>query len=155
MGTLDLPEAGPVYLDANGFIYSVERLEPYADFLKPLWTAARDRQLEIVCSELLIVEVLVKPLREQDDELCDLFRTLLFDSLEVRLIPTTRAIWESAADLRARLDFKTPDAIHAASALAVKSRLLVTNDPHFRRLKDPPVVILSDAVQAGPGQAPP
>lgn len=153
MGTLDLPEAGPVYLDANGFIYSVERLEPYADFLEPLWTSARDRQLEIVCSELLIVEVLVKPLRERDDKLCDLFRALLFDSQEVRLIPTTRDIWESAADLRARLGFKTPDAIHAASALAVESRLLVTNDPHFKRLQDPPVVILSEAVRAEPGEA--
>ncbi len=25
MGSLTLPTAGPVYLDANGFIYSVER----------------------------------------------------------------------------------------------------------------------------------
>ena len=29
MGPLILPTHGPVYLDANGFIYSVERVEPY------------------------------------------------------------------------------------------------------------------------------
>jgi len=29
MGRLILPENGPVYLDANCFIYSVERIEPY------------------------------------------------------------------------------------------------------------------------------
>jgi len=149
MGSLTLPEAGPVYLDANGFIYSVERLEPYAELLEPLWAAARDRQLEIVCSELVILETLVKPLREKDDQLCDVFRALLLESLEVRMVPTTRAIWESAAALRARLGFKTPDAIHAASALAEESTLFVTNDPHFRRLLDLPVIIMSEAVENG------
>lgn len=29
MGSLTLPPAGPVYLDANGFMYSIERIEPY------------------------------------------------------------------------------------------------------------------------------
>lgn len=150
MGSLTLPEAGPVYLDANGFIYSVERLEPYAELLEPLWAAARDRQLEIVSSELVILETLVKPLREQDDQLCEVFRALLFDSLEVRMVPTTRAIWESAAALRARLGFKTPDALHAASALAEESTLFVTNDPHFHRLVDLPVIIMSEVVATGP-----
>lgn len=145
---MKFPEAGPIYLDANGFIYSVERLEPYADFLEPLWVAARDQQLEIICSELVILETLVKPLREKDDRLCDIFRALLFESLEVRLVPTTRAIWESAAELRARHNFKTPDAIHAASALAEGSTLFVTNDPHFRRLSQLPTVIMSEVVQA-------
>jgi predicted nucleic acid-binding protein len=150
MGSLNLPKAGPVYLDTNGFIYSVERLEPYAGFLEPLWFAARDQQFEIVCSELVILETLVKPLRERDEKLCEIFRALLLESLEVRMIPTTRAIWESAAELRARLGFKTPDAIHAASALAEESTLLVTNDPRFRRLTDLPVVIMREAVEDGP-----
>ncbi len=28
MGSLTLPIAGPIYLDASGFIYSVERIDP-------------------------------------------------------------------------------------------------------------------------------
>ena len=28
MGSLVLPRNGPIYLDASGFIYSVERIEP-------------------------------------------------------------------------------------------------------------------------------
>lgn len=30
MGALDLPASGVIYLDANCFIYSVERIEPYS-----------------------------------------------------------------------------------------------------------------------------
>ena len=147
MGSLSLPEAGPVYLDANGFIYSVERLEPYAELLDPLWAAAREQRFEIVCSELVILETLVKPLRQGDEKLCDLLKSLLYDSEEVRLLPTTRATWESAADLRARLELETPDAIHAASALTSGSTMFVTNDNDFRELAGLPVTIMSDLVQ--------
>ena len=35
MGSLTLPSIGPIYLDANGFIYSVERIEPYRTVLEP------------------------------------------------------------------------------------------------------------------------
>ena len=40
MGSLILPPDGPIYLDASGFIYSVERIEPYPNLLEPLETPA-------------------------------------------------------------------------------------------------------------------
>ena len=36
-GIVDATPSGPVYLDANGFIYSVERIEPYRTLLEPMW----------------------------------------------------------------------------------------------------------------------
>ena len=41
MGTLTLPSTGPIYLDASGFIYSVERIEPYCTLLEPMWRQAQ------------------------------------------------------------------------------------------------------------------
>ncbi len=41
MGRLTLPSTGPVYLDASGFIYSVERIEPYRTLLEPMWLQLR------------------------------------------------------------------------------------------------------------------
>jgi predicted nucleic acid-binding protein len=147
VGALKLPASGPVYLDANGFIYSAERIEPYAGLLQPLWEAAQEGRLEIVSSELVILETLVKPLRERDDTLQALFRELLFNAREVCLIPATTAIWEKAAQLRASLGLKTPDAVHAASALVAESKLLVTNDPHFQRVEELPVLLLSQFLE--------
>ena len=66
MGSLTLPSSGPIYLDANGFIYSVERIEPYRALLEPMWRLAPVGQFEIVSSELVLLETLVKPLRERD-----------------------------------------------------------------------------------------
>ncbi len=79
MGSLILPPNGPVYLDASGFIYSVERIEPYRTLLEPLWRQAQAGQFVIVSSDI-----------ER------LFREL-FDADEVMLVPTTRQLWEEAA----------------------------------------------------------
>ncbi len=153
MGSLALPNSGSVYLDANGFIYSVEKIEPYCSLLQPMWQAAQRGELEIVASELVILETLVKPLRDQDLTLQRLLREL-FRAREVHLIPTTSSIWEGAAQIRATSGLKTPDAIHAASALAARAKVLLTNDPHFRRISDPPTVIMSDLVERpDPAQA--
>lgn len=62
MEPLTLPSAGPIYLDTNGFIYSVERIEPYRTLLEPMWSHAQAGQFEIVSSELVLLETLVKPL---------------------------------------------------------------------------------------------
>lgn len=145
MGSLTLPARGPIYLDANGFIYSVERIEPYRTSLEPLWQHAQEGQFQIVSSELTLLETLVKPFQKGDALLENIFRSL-FESREVQLIPVTTAIWEQAARLRASLNLKTPDALHAASALAAGSTLLLTNDPDFRRIPDVPVTVLGDLV---------
>lgn len=145
MGSLTLPPSGPIYLDANGFIYSVERIEPYRAFLEPLWLAAQAGQFEIVSSELTILETLVKPLREGDVALENLFRSL-FSAREVRLILATAPLWEEAARLRATTGLKTPDALHAATALTTGSTLFITNDGGFRGVPGLPVAVLHEVV---------
>jgi predicted nucleic acid-binding protein len=151
MGSLTLPTSGPIYLDANGFIYSVERIEPYRTLLEPMWLQARAGQFEIVSSELVILETLVKPFREGDTLLEGLFRALLH-AREVRLMPATAAIWEHAARLRATTGLRTPDALHAATSFAAGSSLFITNDAGFRRVPGLPLVILDDLVREGEAQ---
>ena len=143
MGSLILPPNGPVYLDVSGFIYSVERIEPYHTLLEPLWQRAQAGQFVIVSSDLVVLETLVKPLQNADTAVERLFREL-FDADEVMLISTTRQLWEEAARLRATTGLKTPDALHAAAALHAQCTLFITNDGDFRRVPDLSVVVLND-----------
>ena len=143
MGAITLPDSGPIYMDACGFIYSVERIEPYRALMEPMWRRAQTGQSSIVTSELSIVETMVKPLREGDAVLQRLFRDLL-NSSEVRLVPTTRVLWEAAAEIRAALNLRTPDALHAATSIQERCSLFVTNDSAFRRVPGLPVVILDE-----------
>lgn len=145
MGELAIPSAGTVYIDANTVIYAVERMAPYALLLQPLWEAAQAKKISIVTSELTWLETLTKPLREQDAQLAGLFREFLTAD-EVTLLPATLTLWEQAARLRA-LGLKTPDALHAATALASSSRLFVTNDRAFQRVSELPVAVLHTLIE--------
>ena len=146
MGSLELPSNGPVYLDASAFIYSVERIEPYQALIEPMWQQAQAGQFTVVSSELVVSEILVRPLREGNKVAESLFRSLL-GANEVRLIAATRSLWEETARLRAETGLKTPDALHAASALQADCSLFVTNDADFRRVEGLPVTVLNDLLQ--------
>ena len=143
MGPLTLPTHGSVYLDANGFIYSVERIEPYRTLLEPMWRQARAGEFDVVSSDITVLETLVKPLRE-GDEVVEMLLRSMFDAHEVSLIPATRELWEDAARIRADTGLKTPDALHAATTLSTGCTLFITNDTDFRRVEGLPIVVLDD-----------
>ena len=147
MGPLILPTGGPVYVDANAIIYSVERVEPYRSLLAPMWEEARAGRFTLASSELVALETLVRPLRDGNAHLEMLFRSILA-AAEMDLIPATLTTWEDAARLRAETGLATPDALHAASALQVECTLFVTNDTDFRRVEGLPVVVLDDLIEA-------
>jgi predicted nucleic acid-binding protein len=112
--------------------------------LGPIWRAVRAGAIEIVSSELVFLETLVKPIRDRDGLLENLYRALLLDSREVRLVPVSLSILERAARIRAVAGLKTPDSIHAATALDVRAALFITNDAQMRRVGDLKVAVLSE-----------
>ena len=147
MGPLALPSTGLVYLDANGLIYSVERVEPYRTLLEPMWQGAQDGSLTIVSSPVLVVEALVKPLRDGNTEIEAQYREL-FGANAVRLLEASYSVFEDAARLRAETGLTIPDALHAATALRADCALFITNDTDFRRVQGLPTVVLDDLVKA-------
>jgi predicted nucleic acid-binding protein len=143
VGSLSLPASGLVYLDANSLIYTVEKHPIYGPLLQPLWVAARANTLEIVSSELALMETLIGPLKTGDKSLQNTYELALLGT-EMRLLPITQAILRDAAQLRATTKLKTPDALHAATARQAGCALFVTNDPDFRGVTSLPLVILDD-----------
>lgn len=144
MGQLTLPSSGSIYLDASVVIYSVEKIEPFWSLMQPVWQTAKSGTVTLIGSELLLLETLVKPVQSGDKLLEAAFRELLTNSPEVQLIPITLPVLEQAIQLRAIFGLKTPDAIHAATALQTGCKLLVTNDPVFRRVMGLSVVVLKE-----------
>lgn len=62
------------------------------------------------------------------------------------LYPINLAILEKAIQFRALYGLKTPDAIHAATAIEEFCSLLITNDSVFKRIPGINVVVLDDHV---------
>lgn len=143
MGQLVIPSGSKVYVDTSVLIYTLEVNTDYFSLLQPLWTKFQAQEIELISSELILMEVLVLPLRNNNESLVSDYEQLLLNSA-MQLIPINQSILRQAANLRATNSLKTPDAIHAATALSVNCDLFVTNDKGFRKLSNLPVVILSE-----------
>jgi predicted nucleic acid-binding protein len=118
VGALNLPASGSVYVDANSVIYGVEKHPVYSPLLQPLWDAATAKVLEIVSSDLVLMETLIGPLKSGDQALASAYEAF-FQQAQTRLIPITHAILRKAAELRATTKLKTPDALHAATGRSI------------------------------------
>ena len=113
--------------------------------LEPLWLKFQAGELEIISSELILMETLVLPLRNGDRFLVNAYEQLLL-SEAMQLIPISQSILRQAANIRATTSLKTPDAIHAATALSINCNQFITNDKGFRNIPGLPVVILSEVL---------
>jgi predicted nucleic acid-binding protein len=135
-----------MYVDTSAIIYAVERVEPYLTASRPLWDALTAGTLAVVTSQMALLEVLVKPIQNGDQQLATRYRHILLTATGLDCRPIDLTILEQAAVLRATHGLKTPDAIHAATALEAACAMFVTNDPGFRRVPGLNVVVLDEVV---------
>jgi len=144
MGQIVLPASGSVYVDTNAVIFRVQLIEPHLTASDPLWKALRARTCQVMTSNLTLMEVLIKPIRDGDLALASLYRHVVLATVGLHCVPISLDILESAAGLRAKHRLKTPDAIHAATAVAQGCTLFVTNDQDFKRIPNLNVAVLSE-----------
>ena len=77
-------------------------------------------------------------MQSKDETLARRYRAIL-ESWQV--VDLDAGITESAARLRASLRLKLPDAVQAASALAINADAVVTHDRDFSRVKSLRVIL--------------
>jgi predicted nucleic acid-binding protein len=127
-----LPEQALLLLDTAPIIYCLEDHAELGPRFQPLFEAHRNGELRFAITTITLAEVLTGPLQSNDEALARRYRAIL-ESWQV--VDLDRGIAESAARLRASLRLKLPDAVQAASALAINADALVTHDRDFSRLK--------------------
>ena len=91
----------------------MEKHPVYGPLLQPLWYAAQSKTIEVVSSDLALMESLVGPLKSGDTAVEKAFEQALFGT-DMRLLPITQAVLREATRLRATTKLKTPDALHLA-----------------------------------------
>lgn len=146
MGQLALPHFAHVYIDTVTVIYVVEQTPTYGVLLNPLWNSLQAGNLEVFTSELTLMETLVVPIRNSDTFLIDAYEQLLL-SPQMQLIPISQTVLKEAARLRATTSsLRTPDAIHAATAITSGCTQFLTNDQQLRTVTNLPVVVLDEVL---------
>lgn len=133
-----------VGLDTAPLIYYIEENPLYLPLVDSFFDAMIRGDFEVVTSTMTITEVLVHPFRRNDDVLTATYRDILQNTAHLRTVPFTADIAVTAARLRANHKLRTPDAIQAATAIAMKADFFLTNDENLSMLPNPTVLVLGN-----------
>jgi predicted nucleic acid-binding protein len=121
-----------VLVDSAPIIYVLEDHPALARRFQPLFERHTNGEVSFAVTTISIAEVLTGPLGAGDEALAKRYRAVLETWQVVEL---SADIAESAARLRASLRIKLPDAVQAASAIAINADALVTHDRDFSGLR--------------------
>lgn len=118
-------------IDTAPIVYVLERHPRLASRFEPVFERHARGEVSLAVTTIGIAEVLSGPIAAGDEVLTRRYRALLETWQVVNL---TADIAESAARLRAVSRLRLPDAIQAASAIAIGATALVTHDRDFVKL---------------------
>lgn len=131
-------------LDTSPFIYFVEQNVLYVDLMREIFKRVTNNDFQSCSSVVTLTEVLVQPLRQNNRVLADNYRNLLFNGANFQLLPLTSAIAERAAEIRAKYNLRTPDALQIATALENSCDAFLCNDKDLKRVAELQILILDD-----------
>jgi uncharacterized protein len=131
-----------IYLDACSIIYLVEAANPFhaaiANRLRPHGAASTSR---LITSRLSCLECRVRPLKNSDQQVLDSYDGF-FGADRLLIVEIAAEVVAGATTLRARYGFKTPDAIHLASAIEADADIFLTGDSSLARCTEIAVEVL-------------
>jgi uncharacterized protein len=132
-----------VYLDASCIIYLIEVSSPFhATVAHRLLRYQADPKAALVTSSLSRLECRTKPLRGGDTRLLAEY-DVFFAAGRLSVAELSAAVVERATELRARYGFKTPDALHLATAILERADVFMTGDAALARCAELRVEIVT------------
>jgi predicted nucleic acid-binding protein len=137
-----------VGLDTAPLIFFIEDKKPEADYLAPFFSLLQSGNSKVVTSIVTITEVLVHPLRQNNEKLASEYLDILLSHPHILALPVTSAIAQHAAELRAQYSLKTVDAIQLATAFSQNATTFLTNDRDFRNVPGIRIIRLVDLKSA-------
>lgn len=132
-----------LYIDTCRIIYLIEASSPFHAAVAQRLTAYRATpNATLVTSRLARLECRTKPLRDNDPVLLQRYETF-FRAQRFRLLEVSPTVIERATELRARYGFKTPDALHLATAIVEAVDVVLTGDRRLERCTDIPIEVIA------------
>jgi len=134
-------------LDTMVFIYHFEENQIYSPLTFSIFESLEKGNFNAVTSVLTLLEILVKPKKENNSLLTERYKLLLetFPNLQVKTL--NENIADIASSLRAKYSLNTPDAIQIGTSLEVKANVFITNDANLKKISEIKVLLLSEMLK--------
>ena len=136
-----------VAIDTSPFIYYIEEHKDYIRVIDPLFNLMGQSKIIAYTSVVTLIEVLTRPIEENNNELVATYEKLLTSSENLILVDIDKQMGVESAKLRAKYNIRTPDAIQLAAGLVNGAKVFITNDANLKKIKEIKVVILDDFIQ--------
>jgi predicted nucleic acid-binding protein len=133
-----------IFLDTAPLIYFIEGHSQYQANLKRLFELNDDKLFTFITSVITLLEVLVKPLKENKTEIVEQYKSILTSAEGIEILEITINVAKKAAELRAKYNFRTPDALQLASALEYGANFFLTNDDRLKPVTEIPVITIGE-----------
>jgi len=135
-----------VGVDTNVLIYFVQNHPQYGEKSAKLFEHIEQGHMSAVTSTLALMEVLVQPYRVKNDPLVNKFYALLTTYPGLSWVPVSLEVADRGAELRARYNLSTPDAIHISTAILGKATAFVGNDKALKKIKEIEILTLAEVI---------
>jgi len=132
MARLNEIEGKKIALDTVIFIYALEGNKEFGELAKSCLEAIEQGKCRGFASDLVLAELMVKPLREGKQEIAAEYAEELPSFPNLSFSSPTRSTIITAAKLRANASLKLIDALHLATAIEQKCQIFITNDTRLK-----------------------
>jgi predicted nucleic acid-binding protein len=147
MGIIKKLKSKTVFLDTAPLIYYIEENRNYSPILNKLFLANSKGDFLFQTSVITLLEVLVHPMRANEQQLVEEYQNILCNSPSIEIIDLNINIAIKAASLRAKYGLKTPDSIQVATALNASSQFFLTNDIRLKAVSEIEILILDEIIK--------
>ena len=132
MARLEELDGTKIALDSVVFIYALEGNPAFGERAKSILQTIERGQCQGFACDLVLAELMVKPLREGKPEIAQEYARELPKFPNLTFVSVTREIVVAAARLRGNSNLGLIDALHLAAAVEVGCEVLITNDAALR-----------------------
>ena len=133
-----------VGLDTAPLIYFMEQNPNYLEMMRVFLRSFDRGDFRRVTSTVTLVEVLIHPLRQGNTILAQEYREILLNQESLTVVELTPDIVETAAQLRASYNLRSPDSIQMATAIREGASFFLTNDARLPSLPGLTVLVLDN-----------
>ncbi|MBC2710543.1 MAG: PIN domain-containing protein [Desulfosarcina sp.] len=141
---LALKSSDIIFLDTAPFINFFEAHPDYFPALELFFNQLYQTGAQAITSIITYIELTTHPARKGQRQLVRKYRDYLSNSENISLFPLDMDIADHVVELRAKYNFKTPDAIQIGTATACGADYIITNDRAWQRFEEIKVVLVGD-----------
>lgn len=131
-------------VDTAPVIYFIEANPRYDALVSEIFQRISNGGMDGMCSVITLTEVLVQPLRHGDQQLAQDYADLLLHSQHFATVSIDASAAATAAELRARYNLRTPDALQISAARKNGCQAFLTNDTALSRVTEIRILVLDE-----------